>query len=853
MAGIKDYSTTQASNTSLNGINTAEGMLPSDLNNAIRALMKNTREWFNDSQWVEYGDGDSAYVPAWVSTTQFTIASATDITAIYHVNRRLKVLKGDGTVVYGAITASSNNGSLQTITASFDSGNIGASTNTLRIFIAALSSTNNSIPVGVIGATNIADNSVTTSKILDNNVTTAKIPDNAITTAKINADAVNGTKIADNSIDSEHYVDGSIDTVHIADANITTAKIADSNVTTAKIADDAVTIGKIADAAIVVASEQSGHTPDDNTFYTTSASDTRFLNKDTSDLINSGQSWSASDNFIATTAAIDARVIDLVDDVGGFVPIANETSFPNVNPDVNNGVGTIVSIEALSTNYTANGSGVVTIANGTVGNSTVTLNSVGANASLPSGFGILVESTTTQHTYNFHRLVPKATEVSTVAANATAISNVNSNSANINTVASDLGGSNNIGAVSGAITNVNLVGGSIANVNTTASNITGVNSFAERYRVSSSNPTSSLDSGDLAFVTGDSNLKFYNGSAWVAISPGIANVVDDSSPQLGGNLDLNSNNITGTGGIPAANLTGTIVDGRLPTTMSGKTLTTAAVTGTINANTLTALGDGSSADGKITLNCSQNSHGVKIQSPPHSAGQSYTLTLPSSIIGGYYLKTDGSGNLSFAEVPQPTVPTVANVAQTIAPATATTINITGTNFVSIPSVEFVNGSTGAITNANTVSFTNATTLSVNVTLASGNYYVRIENPDGNAGRSTNNILTASTAPSFTTNTGSLGTVAGNFSGTVFTVVGSSDSAISFSEVTSGGNVLTASSGANCSLATNGVITTSDFGGTSTAATTYNFTLRITDAEAQTVDRDFSLQSSFGATGGGQFN
>ena len=124
---------------------------------------------------------------------------------------------------------------------------------------------------------------------------------------------------------------------------------------------------------------------------------------------------------------------------------------------------------------------------------------------------------------------------------------------------------------------------------------------------------------------------------------------------------------------------------------------------------------------------------------------------------------------------------------------------------------------------------------------------------GNAGRSTNNILTASTAPSFTTAAGSLGSVAGNFSGTVFTVVGSSDSAISFSEVTSGGNVLTASSGANCSLATNGVITTSDFGGTSTAATLYNFTLRITDAEGQTVDRDFSLQSSFGATGGGQFN
>tara|TARA_B100000214_G_scaffold307908_1_gene239205 strand:+ start:1052 stop:2182 length:1131 start_codon:yes stop_codon:yes gene_type:complete len=61
-------------------------------------------------------------------------------------------------------------------------------------------------------------------------------------------------------------------------------------------------------------------------------------------------------------------------------------------------------------------------------------------------------------------------------------------------------------------------------------------------------------------------------------------------------------------------------------------------------------GDGGSNDGYIQLNCSQNSHGVKIKSPPHSAGQSYTLTLPQSITNNYYLKTDGSGNLSFAEV-----------------------------------------------------------------------------------------------------------------------------------------------------------------------------------------------------------
>ena len=260
-------------------------------------------------------------------------------------------------------------------------------------------------------------------------------------------------------------------------------------------------------------------------------------------------------------------------------------------------------------------------------------------------------------------------------------------------------------------------------------------------------------------------------------------------------------------------------------------------------------GDGSSADGKLTLNCSQNSHGVSLQGPPHSAGQSYTLTLPQSITSGYFLKTDGSGNLSFAQATE-TKPTVADVSQTIAPATATDINITGTNFSGIPKVEFIK-TTGAVTTANSVSLTNSTTLAVNATLASGSYYVRIELDDGNAARSTNAIITASTAPTWSTSAGSIGSVAGNFSGTVATVSASSDSAITYSETTS---VLTNASQANCALnSSTGAITTTDFGGSSTTATTYTFTLRATDAEGQTADRNFSLTSSFGATGGGQFN
>ena len=483
--------------------------------------------------------------------------------------------------------------------------------------------------------------------------------------------------------------------------------------------------------------------------------------------------------------------------------------------------------------------------------------------------------------------------IDTVAANNTNITTVAGQISPTNNISSVASNATNIGLVGGSIGNVNLVGGSIGNVNEVGNNMGTVNEFGERYRVSSSAPTSSLDVGDLYFDTTADELKVYKSSGWSAAGSTIngtsarftytatANQTTFTGSDNNGNtlaydagfVDVylnglkmvNGVDVTVTSGTSVVLASGATVNDTIDIVGFG-TFNVAAIaassitSGTLNNDrlpspTLIVKGDGSSADGQLQLNCSQNSHGVKIKAPPHSAGQSYTLILPQNTgTNGQVLASNGSSTnqLSWVDAVE-AKPTVADVSQTIAPATATTINITGTGFVSIPQVQFVNGSTGAITNANTVSFTSATALSVNVTLASGNYFVRIENPDGNAGRSTNNIITASTAPSFTTAAGSLGTIAGDFSGTVATVTGSSDSAITFSEVTSGGNVLTASSGANCSLASNGVITTSDFGGTSTTATLYNFTLRITDAEGQTVDRDFSLQSSFGATGGGQFN
>jgi len=899
MAGIKDYSTTAGNNTSVGGVSIAEGMLPSNINNAFRAVTADMREWYNDAQWIIYGDGDGAHTFTYVSGTAFRVDGA-DVTAHYHAGRRVKAVGSSTGTIYGTI-ASTSFSTNTTVNVTWDSGSL--SSETLVIYLAILTKTNNSLPTDSIDSSNLKTNSVTTAKVTDANITAAKLASNAVEAAKINASAVTGSKIAGDAIDSSKIADDAINSEHYTDGSIDTAHIADSQVTSAKIADDAVTAGKIADAVLVTASEHAAHTPDEVTILTTAGSDARYFRQDSSETIASGDTWSAGDTKVATTAAIDARVIDLVDDVGGFVPIANETSFPNANPDVNNGAGTIVSVATLGSTHTANGSGVASISNGTVGNSTVTINGCGANASLTSGFGMLVETTTTLNTYTFHRLVPKATEVTTVAGKATEIGRLGTADAisDMNTlgttdVVSDM---NTLAAVSGLST----LASNSANVTTVANNVTGVNSFAERYRVESSAPTSSLNVGDLYFDTTANELKVYKSSGWSAAGSTVNgtsarftyNITGTPSSVSGSDANgntlaydagfadvylngvrLSSSDITITSGtsvvfasalangdvvdvvgfgtfnvaaIAATSITsGTLADARLPSTMAGKTLTGANVTTVYNG--LIAGGDGGSNDGQIQLNCSQNSHGVKIKSPPHSAGQSYTLTLPSSITNNYYLKTDGSGNLSFAEVPTETKPTVANVAQTIAPATATTINITGTNFSGIPRVEFIK-SDGSVTTANTVSLTNATTLSVNATLALGNYYVRIELDDGNSGRSANAIITASTAPSFSTNAGSLGAIAGNFSGTVATIAGSSDSTIAFSETTS---VLTNASQANCSLnSSTGVITTSDFGGSSTTATTYTFTIRITDAEAQTAEREFSLTSSFEATGGGQFN
>tara|TARA_R100001594_G_scaffold22150_1_gene42851 strand:+ start:5680 stop:7296 length:1617 start_codon:yes stop_codon:yes gene_type:complete len=101
--------------------------------------------------------------------------------------------------------------------------------------------------------------------------------------------------------------------------------------------------------------------------------------------------------------------------------------------------------------------------------------------------------------------------VENIKANVTTVAGI---SANVTTVA---GISSNVTSVASNASNINTVAGNNSNITTVATNISDVNNFAAQYRVGSSDPTSSLDEGDLFYNTTSNELKYYNGSAWVAI------------------------------------------------------------------------------------------------------------------------------------------------------------------------------------------------------------------------------------------------------------------------------------------------------------------------------------------------
>ena len=335
------------------------------------------------------------------------------------------VTTGDTATVTATMMAANSVDSSELVDGSIDTSHIGASQVTTAK-IADENVTTAKIAADAITCAKIADDSINSEHYVDASIDTAHIADSQITTAKIAGDAITGAKIADDAIDSEHYTDGSIDTAHIGASQVTTAKIADDNVTTAKIADNAVTIAK-------VGCEQ------------TTISD--------------------SDSHIPTSGAVVDYVSGAITPLGGFEAIATEDVFPTTVP----AAGVIVSI-ADATEISVNSSGVSTNCR-TDGNGSdnVTINGfpsilrggVGDNADpyvLPASSGLLVVSTGSSHTYNYHRLVATTEDIKLLSDT--------------------------------------------------------VESFKARYRVASSAPGSDNNDGDLYYNTTNDQLYVYDGSQW---------------------------------------------------------------------------------------------------------------------------------------------------------------------------------------------------------------------------------------------------------------------------------------------------------------------------------------------------
>jgi len=198
---------------------------------------------------------------------------------------------------------------------------------------------------------------------------------------------------------------------------------------------------------------------------------------------------------------------------------------------------------------------------------------------------------------------------------------------------------------------------------------------------------------------------------------------------------------------------------------------------------------------------------------------------------------------NLTNLPAETKPTISSISPSVIENTQTAVTITGTNFISVPQVEAIN-STGAIVAADSITFTSATQIVATFTLpVDGTYFLRVENNDGNAVRSSSALLTVSDAPAWTTAAGSIYTGASVVSTITLSATGATSFAVTTGSIPTG---LTFTSGTgSCTIAG----TQTEF----TAAATKNFSITATDAEGQTAVRAFSMSFTFGMSGSGGFN
>jgi hypothetical protein len=148
-------------------------------------------------------------------------------------------------------------------------------------------------------------------------------------------------------------------------------------------------------------------------------------------------------------------------------------------------------------------------------------------------------------------------------------------------------------------------------------------------------PANDGDSNQVLITDGSGNLSFSSVSA--ASGAGLSNIVEDTSPQLGGNLDVQTNNIVST-----SNRSISILPNG-----SGKVLLdgNGSSGGVAISDGLVDIFTGTGSVSKVKFYCeSSNAHAQTLQAQPHSASSSAVLTLP--VATGTLIGTGDSGTVS---------------------------------------------------------------------------------------------------------------------------------------------------------------------------------------------------------------
>ena len=148
-------------------------------------------------------------------------------------------------------------------------------------------------------------------------------------------------------------------------------------------------------------------------------------------------------------------------------------------------------------------------------------------------------------------------------------------------------------------------------------------------------PANDGDSNQVLITDGSGNLSFSSVSA--ASGAGLSNIVEDTSPQLGGSLDVQTNSIVST-----SNRSISILPNG-----SGKVLLdgNGSSGGVAISDGLVDIFTGTGSVSKVKFYCeSSNAHAQTLQAQPHSASSSAVLTLP--IATGTLIGTGDSGTVS---------------------------------------------------------------------------------------------------------------------------------------------------------------------------------------------------------------